>query len=53
MVEQNGRISLKYTHRGYVLDTGQVVLKGTAKELDQNMKIKKAYPDLGPLPETK
>jgi hypothetical protein len=42
-VEQNARIALKYAHRGYVLETGHVVLEGAAKELAQNEKIKKAY----------
>jgi branched-chain amino acid transport system ATP-binding protein len=27
LVEQNARIALKYAHRGYVLETGQIVLE--------------------------
>jgi branched-chain amino acid transport system ATP-binding protein len=43
LVEQNARIALKYAHRGYVLETGNIVLEGNAKELAQNTEVKKAY----------
>jgi branched-chain amino acid transport system ATP-binding protein len=43
LVEQNARIALKFSHRGYVLETGNIVLEGEAKDLAQNEKIKKAY----------
>jgi len=43
LVEQNARIALKYAHRGYVLETGNVVLEGPAKDLADNQDIKKAY----------
>jgi branched-chain amino acid transport system ATP-binding protein len=43
LVEQNARIALKYSTRGYVLETGRILLKGEAKELARNEKIKKAY----------
>ena len=43
LVEQNARIALKYAHRGYVLETGNVVLEGPAKDLAHNEDIKKAY----------
>jgi len=43
LVEQNARIALKYAHRGYVLETGNIVLEGAAKDLAQNEDIKKAY----------
>jgi branched-chain amino acid transport system ATP-binding protein len=43
LVEQNARIALKYAHRGYVLETGKVVLEGPAKDLAHNEDIKKAY----------
>ena len=33
LVEQNARIALKYAHRGYVLETGNIVLEGSAKDL--------------------
>jgi branched-chain amino acid transport system ATP-binding protein len=43
LVEQNARIALKYAHRGYVLETGNIVLEGRAGELVANESIKKAY----------
>jgi branched-chain amino acid transport system ATP-binding protein len=43
LVEQNARIALKYAHRGYVLETGNIVLEGLAKDLAQDVAIKKAY----------
>jgi len=43
LVEQNARIALKYAHRGYVLETGNIVLEGSALELAHNEDIKKAY----------
>lgn len=43
LVEQNARQALKYAHRGYVLETGKIVLEGTAQELSGNEKVKGAY----------
>ena len=43
LVEQNARIALKYAHRGYVLETGNIVLEGSATDLAHNEEIKKAY----------
>ena len=43
LVEQNARIALKYAHRGYVLETGNIVLEGTAEELKKDEKVKNAY----------
>ena len=43
LVEQNARIALKYAHRGYVLEAGNIVLEGNARELVQNPEVKKAY----------
>ncbi len=43
MVEQNAAMALSIAHRAYVLQTGQVVLSGTAAELRQNPAIKEAY----------
>ena len=39
LVEQNARIALKYAHRGYVLETGNIVLEGTAEELKKDEKV--------------
>ncbi len=43
MVEQNASMALSIAHRGYVLQTGMVVLSGTAEELRNNENIKQAY----------
>jgi branched-chain amino acid transport system ATP-binding protein len=43
MVEQNANMALSVAHRGYVLQTGRVVLQGTAAELRQNPNIREAY----------
>ncbi len=43
LVEQNAYMALHIASRGYVLETGSVVLSGTGKELLGNPRIKEAY----------
>jgi branched-chain amino acid transport system ATP-binding protein len=43
MVEQNANMALAIAHRAYVLQTGRVVLFGTASELCQSPAIRQAY----------
>jgi branched-chain amino acid transport system ATP-binding protein len=43
LVEQNARQALKLAHRGYVLETGRLVLEGSADELMDNPSVKAAY----------
>ncbi|HAA28824.1 MAG TPA: ABC transporter ATP-binding protein [Cyanobacteria bacterium UBA8553] len=43
LVEQNARMALTVANRGYVLQTGQIVLTGTAKDLQSNETVRKAY----------
>ncbi|HET91159.1 MAG TPA: ABC transporter ATP-binding protein [Chloroflexi bacterium] len=43
LVEQNARAALKVAHRGYVLETGRVVLSGAANELLRDERVRKAY----------
>ncbi|RLC72280.1 MAG: ABC transporter ATP-binding protein [Chloroflexi bacterium] len=43
LVEQNANMALQVAHRGYVLETGRIVLEGTAKELRANPQVKAAY----------
>jgi branched-chain amino acid transport system ATP-binding protein len=43
LVEQNARIALQVADRGYVLETGQVVLSDSAERLRQNEMVRKAY----------
>jgi branched-chain amino acid transport system ATP-binding protein len=43
LVEQNALQALTIAHRGYVLQTGSVVLSGKADDLRQNETVRKAY----------
>ena len=43
LVEQNALMALSIAHRGYVLQTGQIVLTDTAANLKKNDMVKKAY----------
>ena len=43
LVEQNASMALSIAHRAYVLETGEVVLSGNARELAENPEVRKAY----------
>jgi branched-chain amino acid transport system ATP-binding protein len=43
LVEQNARVALKVADRGYVLETGKVILEETAAELLANKDVQRAY----------
>ena len=43
LVEQNAHMALRIANRGYVLETGRIVLEGKASELLTNESVKKAY----------
>jgi branched-chain amino acid transport system ATP-binding protein len=43
LVEQNARSALRIADRGYVLETGRIVLQGTAEELLANRDVQRAY----------
>jgi len=43
LVEQNARMALKFARRGYVLESGNVVLEGPSDQLLENPEVKKAY----------
>jgi len=43
LVEQNARAALRLADRGYVLETGRIVLSGTAEELMRDERVRKAY----------
>ncbi len=43
LVEQNARGALRIADRGYVLETGRIVLQGTAEELLANRDVQRAY----------
>jgi branched-chain amino acid transport system ATP-binding protein len=43
LVEQNARAALRLADKGYVLETGNIVLEGTAQELMSDERVRKAY----------
>jgi branched-chain amino acid transport system ATP-binding protein len=43
LVEQNARLALRLAQRGYVLETGNLVLQGECKDLLDDERVKKAY----------
>ncbi len=43
LVEQNAHMALQFAQRGYVLETGNLVLEGPTQELLANPKVKEAY----------
>jgi branched-chain amino acid transport system ATP-binding protein len=43
LVEQNAHLALQVAHRGYVLETGRIILEGRAADLHANPEVKKAY----------
>ena len=43
LVEQNARVALKISDRAYVLETGKIVLEGSAQELLHSEEVQKAY----------
>jgi branched-chain amino acid transport system ATP-binding protein len=43
LVEQNARMALQFAQRGYVLESGNLVLEGNSKDLLADPLVKKAY----------
>jgi branched-chain amino acid transport system ATP-binding protein len=43
LVEQNAQMSLQIAHKGYVLETGRIILEGSARELMNNPSVQEAY----------
>jgi len=43
LVEQNALLALEVAHRGYVIETGQIVLEDTGQNLLKSEKVRKAY----------
>lgn len=43
LVEQNARMALELADRGYVIETGQIVMEGSSEDLQQNKEIERAY----------
>jgi branched-chain amino acid transport system ATP-binding protein len=43
LVEQNAQLALQFSHRGYVLETGEIALSDTSADLLKNEQVKRAY----------
>jgi len=43
LVEQNARTALKYADRGYVIETGKIMLEGRSVDLLENREVQRAY----------
>ena len=43
LVEQNARLALQFAQRGYVIETGRLVMAGASRALLENPDVKKAY----------
>lgn len=43
LVEQNARLALNLAHRGYVIETGRIVMEGPTSELRESREIQRAY----------
>lgn len=43
LVEQNARAALRLADRGYVIETGRIILDGTAAELREDPEVQRAY----------
>jgi branched-chain amino acid transport system ATP-binding protein len=43
MVEQNAYLTLQMADRGYVMETGRIVLAGTARDLMADDHVRRAY----------
>jgi branched-chain amino acid transport system ATP-binding protein len=43
LVEQNANLALSVSHRGYVLETGSILLADTAEALRKNPQVREAY----------
>jgi branched-chain amino acid transport system ATP-binding protein len=43
LVQQNTRLALRLANKAYILELGRIVLEGTAQEIANNERVKKAY----------
>lgn len=43
LVEQNSQLALRLSHRGYVLEVGNIILEGKSTDLIENRYVKEAY----------
>ena len=43
LIEQNAKLALEVSHRGYVMESGEITLTGEAKSLLTDPKVRAAY----------
>jgi branched-chain amino acid transport system ATP-binding protein len=43
LIEQNAKLALETSQRGYVMESGEITLTGDAAELLHNPKVREAY----------
>jgi branched-chain amino acid transport system ATP-binding protein len=43
LIEQNAKLALEVSHRGYVMESGEITLEGGARELLHDRKVRAAY----------
>ncbi len=43
LVEQNAYLALQLTHRGYVMETGEIAIEGTSADLLNDVRVRQAY----------
>ena len=43
LVEQNAYLALQITHRGYVMETGEIAIEGTSSDLLNDARVREAY----------
>ncbi len=43
LIEQNAKLALEVSDRGYVMESGEVTLSGNAKDLRSDPKVRAAY----------
>ncbi len=47
LAEQNTNMALRYADRGYILESGRIVMEGAAKDLRENEDVKEFYLGMG------
>ena len=43
LVEQNAKLAIEVSHRGYVMESGNIVLSNSAQALLKNPKVQESY----------
>ena len=43
LIEQNAKLALEVSHRGYVMESGEIILQGDAKKLLHDPAVRAAY----------